>query len=76
MDNLYLVDKNQWEQTRTLAYIIAQGNSTKKLSPNKIMSFPWDSEETGQREKLSEEKKKEFDEAWKREEERLKRFMK
>ena len=76
MDNLYLVDKADWEQTRTLGYIIAQGNSTKKLTPQKIMKFPWDEEETGQREKLSEEKKKEFDEAWKREEARLQKIMK
>lgn len=78
MDNLYLVDKNQWEQTRTLGYIIAQGHSTKKLSPAKIMKFPWDDEESGQgqRERISEEDKKKYDEAWKHEEERIKKIMK
>lgn len=76
MDNLYLVDKSDWERIRSLAYIVAQSNSPKKLTPEKIMKFPWDSEESGQRERLSEEKKKEFDEAWKREEARLQKIMK
>jgi len=75
MDNLYLVDKNNWETTRTLAYIIAQGRSTKKLSPEKIMKFPWDEEEN-QRERISEDDKKHYDEMWKKEEERIKKFMK
>lgn len=44
MDNLYLVDKNDWERTRNLAYIIAQCNSKRKLSPEKVMKFPWDDE--------------------------------
>lgn len=75
MDNLYLVDKADWEQTRTLGYIIAQGNSTKKLTPQKIMKFPWDEEEN-QRERISEDDKKRYDEMWKKEEERIKKFMK
>lgn len=76
MDNLYLVDKSDWERIRSLSYIIAQGNSTKKLTPEKIMKFPWDDEESGEHTRLSEEKKKEFDEAWKREEARLQKIMK
>lgn len=76
MDNLYLVDKNQWEQTRTLAYIIAQGNSTKKLSPDKILSFPWDEEESGEHPRLSEEEKQNYLEEWKNAEELFKKRMK
>lgn len=36
-----------WEQTRLLAYITAQINSTKKLKPTDIISFSWDEESTG-----------------------------
>lgn len=75
MDNLYLVDKNQWEQTRTLAYIIAQGNSTKKLSPDKILSFPWDEEESG-KQRLTDTEKHKYIEEWKNTEELFKKRMK
>ena len=75
MDNLYLVDKADWEQTRTLAYIIAQGNSTKKLSPEKIMKFPWD-EESGEHPRLSDEEKQNYLEEWKNAEELFKKRMK
>lgn len=75
MDNIWRVDQSQWETTRTLGYIIAQGNSTKKLTPQKIMKFPWDEEEN-QRERISEDDKKRYDEMWKKEEERIKKFMK
>lgn len=34
--------KSEWEQTRFLAYITAQVNSTKKLKPTDILSFDWD----------------------------------
>ena len=38
------VDKNAWERTRTLCYLIAQTNSTKRLKPQDIMKFPWETE--------------------------------
>ena len=75
MDNLYLVDKSDWERIRSLAYITVQSNSTKKLTPNKILSFPWDNEEN-QRERISEDDKKRYDEMWKAEEARLQKIMK
>ena len=53
MENLYLVDKSDWERTRTLSYIVAQVNSKKKLSPEKIMKFPWDSESSGDHTRLT-----------------------
>ena len=37
-------NKESWEQTRLLAYITAQVNSTKKLKPTDIISFSWDNE--------------------------------
>lgn len=42
VDNLVFVDKNEWEKTRMLMYIMAQINSTKKLKISDIMKFPWD----------------------------------
>ena len=34
--------KSEWEQTRFLAYVTAQVNSTKKLKPTDILKFDWD----------------------------------
>lgn len=34
-----------WEQTRTIAYMVAQVNSTKTLNPAKILPFSWDKKE-------------------------------
>lgn len=78
MDNIWRVDQSQWETTRALGYIIAQTHADrrKKLTPQKLMPFPWDSEESGQRERISENEKKRYDEMWKKEEERIKKFMK
>ena len=42
IDNIELVSKNSWEQTRMLAYIQAQINSKKTLKPEDIMKFTWD----------------------------------
>ena len=55
MENLYLVDKSDWERIRTLGYFICQVNSKKKISPSKIMSFPWETESDVDIEKLTEE---------------------
>ena len=35
-------NKDSWEQTRLQGYITAQVNSTKKISPDDIMTFPWE----------------------------------
>lgn len=43
----YLKDKESWEQTRLLGYILAQSNSKKKLKPTDILKFPWDEEKKG-----------------------------
>lgn len=37
--------RDNWEQSRMIAYIIAQCNSTKKLKPSDIMKFYWDKPE-------------------------------
>jgi len=36
------LERSNWEQTRFIAYIIAQCNSKKKLKPDDILKFDWD----------------------------------
>lgn len=42
VSNIHKRNKESWEQTRFISYIIAQVNSTKKLKPTDILSFNWD----------------------------------
>lgn len=42
----YLKHKEEWEQTRMLAYIQAQLKSKKKLKIDDLMTFPWDEKTT------------------------------
>lgn len=37
-------NREAWEQTRIIGYIIAQANSTKQLEQTDILRFPWDKE--------------------------------
>lgn len=48
ISNIHKKNKESWEQTRLLAYITAQVNSTKKLQPTDIISFSWDEDSTGE----------------------------
>lgn len=41
---LHLRVKDSWEQSRMIAYIIAQVNSKKKLKPTDIIKFGWEKE--------------------------------
>lgn len=41
-ENLKYADRPSWEQTRLLAFILAQVNSKKRLEMTDIMSFSWD----------------------------------
>lgn len=45
LDNLWMKSKDSWEQTRTVGYITAQCQSTKKLDPKELMPFTWDKKE-------------------------------
>lgn len=38
----YYANKEDWEQARLVAYIIAQCNSTKNLKMQDILSFHWE----------------------------------
>ena len=37
-------NRNSWEQTRNIMYIIAQVNSRKELEPSDVIKFSWDKE--------------------------------
>lgn len=66
IENLWMKNKESWEQTRMIGYITAQVQSTKPLEIKQIMTFPWeaslgdmkqtDTEE--ERQKIMEEMKK------------------
>lgn len=43
MSHLYLASKDSWEQARLVGYIGAQTHSTKKMSVDDIVTFPWES---------------------------------
>ena len=45
LDNMDRSVKSDWEQTRLVAYIMAQSNSSKKIKPTDIVSFSWDKKE-------------------------------
>lgn len=44
MENLYLINQQDWEIARNLAYFIVQPQSKHRINPQKLMSFPWDNE--------------------------------
>lgn len=51
IDNLPYLDRNLWETTRLNAYVVAQGNSRKKLQMQDICKFKW--EESGENQDIS-----------------------
>lgn len=42
LENLWMKEKESWEQTRTVAFVTAQSQSTKKLDMKSMMTFPWE----------------------------------
>lgn len=42
LENLQFVDRNGWEQTRIIAYFIAQKMCKKKLEIKDILNLPYD----------------------------------
>lgn len=45
IESSYLRNKDNWEQARMIAYIMAQSNSTNKIEPTDIIKFSWDKTE-------------------------------
>lgn len=59
--------RSAWEQSRLVAYVIAQVNSRKQMRPSDIVPLPWDGETSGDRtpEPMTEEEKREIEEEMK-----------
>lgn len=51
-------NRDAWEQTRIIGYIIAQANSTKKLEPSDVLRFPWDEDKAEDTQVSDEEMKR------------------
>lgn len=49
LEGLATRNREAWEQTRLIGYIIAQSNSTKTLKQTDILRFPWDEEPEGEK---------------------------
>lgn len=58
IENLWRKNKESWEQTRTVSYITAQCQSTKKIDPQEMMPFPWESD--GQSEEITDDERKDI----------------
>lgn len=52
---LNLKSRESWEQTRLLAYMTAQVNSTKTIKPTDILQFEWDEKEPVEEKMISKE---------------------
>ena len=56
IENRWMKDMESWEQARTIAYVTAQCQSTKKIDPKKILPFPWDRVKNDREEDTPEER--------------------
>ena len=45
MKNSYLKKKDEWEIGRFISYMVAQVNSTKKLTMDQVLKFPWEEDD-------------------------------
>lgn len=45
LDSLEITCKQSWEQTRQIAYVVAQTQSTKPIKPSDLIKFSWDKKE-------------------------------
>lgn len=46
VQNLEYYERPEWERTRFLALCNIQSNSTKRISPQDILQFPWENDNT------------------------------
>ena len=58
IENMWMKDKTSWEQTRTVGYITAQCQSTKRIDPKDLISFPWEGD--SQTEEITDDERKEI----------------
>lgn len=45
MEGIHMRHMESWEQTRQLAYVTAQVNSSRRVDIKEMMPFPWDTRE-------------------------------
>ena len=45
VENLEYYERGDWERTRFLAYCNIQKSSSKRISPQDLISFPWEKED-------------------------------
>lgn len=55
LKNIFRKNKENWEQARLVAYVIAQSNSTKQLKPTDIIKFSWEKEEADEETSITKE---------------------
>ena len=60
IDKLYLRSKNNWEQARLIAYIVAQVNSKKKLKLTDVLEFPWENQSNKENQKVTDNQKEQL----------------
>lgn len=46
ISNLEYYERNEWERTRFQSYCNLQKSSSKRISPQELISFPWEKEES------------------------------
>lgn len=46
VQNIPFIEKGDWERTRFLAYCNIQKSSSKRISPQDLITFPWENEES------------------------------
>lgn len=56
MEYGYYKGKDQWEQARLIAYVVAQVNSKKPLKPTDIIKFDWDGKQAREKAKPMDKK--------------------
>lgn len=55
LENLWMKNKDSWEQSRMVAYVTAQSQSTKKLDMQEMITFPWEKE--SEKEEITDEER-------------------
>lgn len=58
LSGFYRRNREAWEQTRIIGYIIAQSNSTKQLEQTDILCFPWDEKKGNETTRVSDDEMK------------------
>lgn len=60
MNELELINREEWERTRMIMYSVFQSQSAKQLKIKEILPFDWDNNETESLNKVTRESIEEF----------------